>query len=105
MTTRLSQALLALLGSVTLFGSIYFSAVAPPADIDTVGYAVGAWAFVLALGFLAGAVRPAPWVRALLVAHLAFGVVKIVGYHESAAVPFMAVDVLLLYLLSRPRPT
>jgi len=28
-----------------------------------------------------------------------------VGYHESAAVPFMFVDVLLLALLSRPRPT
>jgi hypothetical protein len=103
MTTRLSQALLALLGSVTLFGSIYFTAVAPPAGIDALGYAVGAWAFAMALGFLAGAVRPGPWVRALLAAHLAFGVVKIVGYHESAAVPFMAVDVLLLYL-TRPRP-
>jgi hypothetical protein len=31
--------------------------------------------------------------------------VKIVGYHESAAVPFMAVDVLLLFLLSRRRPS
>ena len=56
------------------------------------------------IGFLAGAVRPARWVRALLVLHLAFGVVKVAGYHESAAVPFMCVDVLLLWMLSR-RPS
>jgi hypothetical protein len=104
MTTRLSQALLALLGTVTLFGSLYFTTAGAPDDIDALGYLIGAWAFAMALGFLAGAVRPGPWLRALLVLHLAFGVVKIVGYHESAAVPFMCVDMLLLWILRRPRP-
>ena len=105
--TRTSQALLALMGAVVLSGSLYFTTVGAPDDIDPLGYAVGAWAFAMAIGFLVGAVRPGPWVRGLLVLHLVFGVVKIAGYHESAAVPFMCVDVLLLGLLgvSRPRPT
>jgi hypothetical protein len=104
--TRTSQALLALMGAVVLSGSLYFTTVGAPDDIDALGYAVGAWAFAMAIAFLVGAVRPGPWVRGLLVLHLAFGVVKIVGYHESAAVPFMCVDVLLLAMLSRaPRPS
>jgi hypothetical protein len=103
--TRTSQALLALMGTVVLFGSVYFTTAGAPDDIDAIGYAVGAWAFAMAIGFLVGAVRPGPWLRGLLALHLAFGVVKIVGYHESAAVPFMCVDVLLLAMLSRPRPS
>ena len=102
--TRTSQALLALMGAVVLFGSVYFSTVGAPEDIDAVGYLVGAWAFAMALGFLVGAVRPGPWLRGLVALHLVFGVVKLLGYDESAATPFMAVDVLLLWLLSR-RPT
>lgn len=100
--SRTSQALLALMGVVVLFGSVYFTTAGAPADIDAVGYLVGAWAFAMSLGFLAGAVRPGPWVRGLVALHLVFGVVKVVGYHESAAVPFMCVDVLLLWML-RPR--
>jgi hypothetical protein len=103
--TRTSQALLALMGTVVLFGSVYFTTAGAPDDIDAVGYAVGAWAFAMAIGFLVGAVRPGPWLRGLLALHLAFGVVKIIGYHESAAVPLMCVDVLLLAMLSRPRPS
>src|SRR3954470_8497784 len=103
--SRTSQALLALMGTVVLFGSVYFTTAGAPADIDALGYLVGAWAFAMAIGFLVGAVRPGPWVRSLLVLHLAFGVVKIVGYHESAAVPFMCVDALLLWMLRRPRPS
>ena len=99
--TRTSQALLALMGAVVLSGSVYFTTVGAPTDIDALGYAVGAWAFAMAIAFLVAAVRPAPWVRWLLALHLCFGVVKIAGYHESAAVPFMCVDVLLLVLLSR----
>src|SRR3954447_14512883 len=104
--SRTSQALLALMGTVVLFGSVYFTTAGAPADIDALGYLVGAWAFAMAIGFLVGAVRPGPWVRWLVALHLAFGAVKIVGYHEAAAVPFMCVDVLLLVLLSRrPLPS
>jgi hypothetical protein len=102
--TRTSQALLGLMGAVVLFGSLYFSTVGAPADIDAVGYLVGAWAFAMALAFLAGAVRPGPWLRPLLMLHFAFGTVKIVGYHESAAIPFMVVDLVLLAMLRR-RPS
>jgi hypothetical protein len=101
--SRTSQILLALMGAVVLFGSVYFTTAGAPDDIDAVGYAVGAWAFAMSIGFLVGAVRPGPWVRGLVALHLVFGVVKLVGYHESAAVPFMAVDVLLLAMLSRGR--
>ena len=101
--SRTSQALLALMGVVVLFGSVYFTTAGAPDDIDTVGYLVGAWAFAMAIGFLVGAVRPGPWLRGLLVLHFAFGIVKLVGYDESAAVPFMCVDALLLWMLSRPR--
>ena len=100
--SRTSQALLAFMGVVVLFGSVYFSTAGAPDDIDALGYLVGAWAFAMSIGFLVGAVRPGPWVRGLVALHLAFGVVKLVGYHEAAAVPFMCVDVLLLWLL-RPR--
>src|SRR3954468_3397029 len=99
--TRTSQALLGLMGAGVLSGSLYFSTAGAPADIDAVGYLVGAWAFAMALAFLAGAVRPGPWLRPLLVLHLVFGAVKIVGYDESAAVPFMVVDALLLWMLRR----
>ena len=104
--SRTSQALLALMGAVVLFGSVYFTTAGAPDDIDTLGYLVGAWAFAMAIGFLVGAARPGRWVLGLLALHLAFGAVKIVGYHESAAVPFMCVDVLLLVMISRAsRPT
>ena len=103
--SRTSQALLALMGAVVLSGSLYFSTVGAPDDIDALGYAIGAWAFAMAIGFLVGAVRPGPWVRGLLVLHLVFGVVKILGYDEPDAAVFMAVDVLLLLLLSRRRPS
>jgi hypothetical protein len=101
--TRTSQVLLGLMGAVVMFGSLYFSTAGAPDGIDAVGYLVGAWAFAMALAFLADAARPGAWLRPLLVLHFVFGIVKLVGYDESAAIPFMSVDMLLLAMLSRRR--
>ncbi len=107
LTLRTSQTLLALMGAVVCFGSIYFSAVAPPVDVDALGWAVGAWAFAMALAMLAAAVRlPAggrvrTFAIRLLALHFVFGIVKVVGYDEPEAGLFMAFDVVLIGLLAR----
>jgi len=106
LTLRTSQALLALMGAVVCFGSIYFSAIAPPVEVDALGWAVGAWAFAMALAMLALAPRlQAGGARRLavrlLALHFVFGVVKVVGYDEPEAGLFMAFDVALIALLAR----
>ena len=107
LTLRTSQTLLALMGAVVCFGSIYFSAVAPPVEVDALGWAVGAWAFAMALAMLAAAVRlPAggrvrTFAIRLLALHFVFGIVKVVGYDEPEAGLFMAFDLLLIGLLAR----
>jgi hypothetical protein len=108
LTLRATQALLALMGAFVLFGSIYFSAIAPPVEVDAVGWAVGAWAFAMALAMLAVAVRlgaggePVRRFAVRLIAlHFVFGIVKVVGYDEPEAGLFMAFDVALLGLLAR----
>jgi hypothetical protein len=70
---------------------------------------VDAWAFAMAVAFLALAVRLGGGEASvrrlamrLLALHVVFGAVKIVGYDEPEAATFMAVDVLLLGLLSLP---
>ena len=107
LTLRTSQALLALMGAVVCFGSIYFSAIAPPVDVDALGWAVGAWALAMAVAMLVSAVRLPAGDRVrrfairLLALHFVFGVVKIVGYDEPEAGLFMAFDLLLIGLLAR----
>ena len=107
LTLRSTQALLGLMGAVVCFGSIYFSAIAPPVDVDALGWAVGAWAFAMALAMLACAVRLPAGDRVrvlairLLALHFVFGVVKIAGYDEPEAGLFMVFDVALLGLLVR----
>jgi hypothetical protein len=91
LTLRTSQALLALMGAVVCFGSIYFSAVAPPVDVDALG-----WAVRLPSG---GRVRA--FAIRLLALHFVFGIVKVVGYDEPEAGLFMAFDLLLIGLLAR----
>jgi hypothetical protein len=104
---RAAQALLGLLGAVVLFASIYFSVVAPPEPVDGLDWLVAAWAFATGAAALAIAPRLArggDTVRlaatALVANHFVFGLVKLVAYGESAAVPFMAIDLALLALLS-----
>ena len=107
LTLRTGQAGLALMGAVVCFGSIYFSAIAPPVEVDALGWAVGAWAMALALAMLYAAVRLPAGERMrvfairLLALHFAFGVVKIAGYDEAAALVFMAFDAALIALLAR----
>jgi hypothetical protein len=107
---RAAQAMLGLLGAVVLFASIYFSVVAPPEPVEGLDWLVAAWAF--ATGAAAMAIAPRlsggdAAVRlaaiALVAGHIVFGVVKLVAYGESAAITFMAVDVLILALLASPR--
>ena len=104
---RTSQAGLALMGAVVCFGAIYFSAIAPPVDVDAVGWAVGAWALAMALAMLYAAVhlptgeRVRRFAIRLLALHFAFGVVKVVGYDEPEAGVFMAFDLALIGLLVR----
>jgi hypothetical protein len=100
---RATQGLLALTGAVVLFGSVYFSLIAPTEEVNGLDWAVGAWAFALAVAFLALAPRLPHSLRlvtALVAVHAVFGVVKIVGYDETEAATFIAVDLLLLALLS-----
>ena len=107
LSLRTSQAGLALMGAVVCFGSIYFSAIAPPVDVDALGWAVGAWAFAMAVAMLVCAVRlPARdrvrvFAIRLLALHFVFGIVKVVGYDEPEAGLFMAFDVVLIGLLAR----
>ena len=106
-TLRSSQALLALMGAVVCFGSIYFSAIAPPVDVDTVGWAVGAWAFAMAVAMLAAAVRLPSGEHArvfairLLALHVVFGIVKVLGYDEPEAGLFIGFDFVVIALLAR----
>jgi hypothetical protein len=107
LTLRTSRSLLSLMGAVVCFGSIYFSAIAPPVDVDALGWAVGAWAFAMAVAMLGCAVRLPAGERVrvfairLLALHFVFGIVKVVGYDEPEAGLFMALDVALIALLSR----
>ena len=101
LTLRTGQAGLALMGAVVCFGSIYFSAIAPPIDVDALGWAVGAWALAMALAMLYAAARLPTGDRVRTFAlHFVFGVVKVVGYDEPEAGLFMAFDVALIALLA-----
>ena len=107
---RATQGLLGLTGAVVMFGSVYFSAIAPPQDLQAIDWLVGAWAFALAVAFLAlvpRLPRAAGLAIALVALHAVFGVVKIVGYAETEAATFIAVDLLLISLLAavRRRPS
>jgi hypothetical protein len=106
-TLRATQVLLALMGAVVMFGSVYFSVVEPPQSLGVADWAVGLWAFAMAVAFLVLAPRLSRGearrlLMALLALHVVFGAVKLVAYDEPEAATFMAVDVLLLGLLSLP---
>src|SRR4051794_17801548 len=109
LSIRLAQGLLGLLGAVVLFGSTYFSLVDPPEPVDGVDWLVAAWAFatgvaciVIAVQLRRGGDRMRRAALVLVASHVAFGLVKLIGYHEDAALTFMAVDAVLVGLLSLP---
>lgn len=104
-----ARAMLALLGLAVVGGSIYFSFFASDADggaSSAVDYVLGAWALVNGIGFLVvaillGQARPevVRITRLLILAHLLFSAIKIVGYGETEGVGIAAVDLAILALL------
>ncbi|HEX8105966.1 MAG TPA: hypothetical protein VF533_25335 [Solirubrobacteraceae bacterium] len=108
---RVAQALMiGPLGALVIFGSLYFGVIAPEETMDAVDWLVGAWAFtmgvasvVLATRLASGGARVVRLAMGLVALHVAFGVVKLAVYQESAAFTFMAVDVVLLAILARVR--
>src|SRR3954465_8615743 len=106
---RAAQALLGLLGGGGVFGSIYFSVVAPPQAVHGADWLVAAWALLTGSAFLALATRLGTGdervrraATGLVTLHVAFGLVKLVAYDEQAALGFMVLDAVLIGLLSLP---
>lgn len=109
-----ARLLLGLLGVSLVAASLYFGFFASPEDGGVsapVDWVIGAWALAMGLGMVAVAVRlGAPGTMrmafGLVLAHIAFGLVKLVGYGETESVGIFAVDLLVLAALglaSRPR--
>lgn len=109
-----ARILLGLLGVVIVFSSIYFTFFASVEDGGVSGpvdWVVAAWALAMGLGMGAVAVRlGAPGTMriavGLVLAHVAFGLVKLVGYGETEALGLFGVDLVILAVLaaaSRPR--
>lgn len=103
-----ARILLGLLGVVIVFSSIYFTffASAEEGGVSApVDWVVAAWALAMGLGMVAVAVRlGAPGTMriavGLVLAHIAFGLVKLVGYGETEAVGIFAVDLVILAVLA-----
>lgn len=109
-----ARVLLLLMGLVTTGGATYFTFFASPDQGGVsvpVDWVLGAWALAMGVGFVLAAVRlrPSVSVRALrltvglIVAHIVFSAIKIVGYSETEVVTFLAVDVVVLALLAASR--
>ncbi|MDQ3371243.1 MAG: hypothetical protein M3482_00780 [Actinomycetota bacterium] len=108
-----ARILLGLLGVVIVFSSIYFTFFASVEDGGVSGpvdWVVAAWALAMGLGMVAVAVRlGAPGTMriavGLVLAHVVFGLVKLVGYGETEALGLFGVDLVILAVLaaaSRP---
>jgi hypothetical protein len=96
------------LGLLALFGSVLFTVVAPPGPMRAGDYVVGAFAFALGGANLRAGARlvrggaPARRTASVLLAlQIVFGLVKLVGYHEGAAVTFIVLDLVALALVQR----
>ena len=97
------------LGALVVFGSIYFSVIAPTEDhYSALDWSVGAWAFamgvssiVLGSRLVSGGARVRRAAMALVGLHVLFGVAKLTVYAEAEAATFMAVDAIVLGVLAR----
>lgn len=110
-----ARVLLGLLGVTGVPAVLYFTFFAAPEDggvVSVVDWAVAVWAMVVFVGYVVVAVRLGPSrpgvhcaAVGLVLSHLAFGAVKLIGYGEAEAWMFGAFDVaaLALLLLARPR--
>lgn len=109
MVLRAARVLFGLLGLVTLAGAVYFTFFAPAEDggVSTgADWAVAVWSALMSIGYIVAAVllgRPDRRIVfaaiGLVLLHLAFGFVKLIGYNEVESVPFFAADLLILGLL------
>lgn len=107
-----ARVLLGLYGLSLLPAVVYFSFFASVEDgrVTTAGDGlVAVWALAIAAGLLWSAVklgdgtdRTLLLTRGVVLAHVAFGLVKYFGYEETEAVGFFAFDLLLLALLAVP---
>lgn len=106
-----ARVLLALLGAFGVGATVYFTFYASPEDggvVRAVDWLVAAWALGIFLGYLYMAVklgdrtrRSVLMAQGFVLAHVVFGLVKLIGYGEtSAAVVFFAQDAVLLALLA-----
>ncbi|MEU4097168.1 hypothetical protein [Streptomyces sp. NPDC026673] len=103
-----ARVLMLLIGQVGLVSTSFFTFIADADDggvTTAAGWAMAAWSYLMAVGFLWVGVRfgAAPALRnvgfVLAVSQLAFGGVKAVWY-DDAFLPVAVVDVLILALLA-----
>jgi hypothetical protein len=104
-----ARVLLALFGAFGVGATVYFSFYASPEEggvVNAVDWLVAAWSLATSLGYLYVAVklgdrtrRTVHLAQGLVLAHVAFGLVKLFGYGETESVFFFAQDALLLALL------
>jgi hypothetical protein len=109
----IAQVLLILAGLVTLAGAVFFTFFATPEEggVSTgADWAVAVWSLLLSIGYIAAGVllragrdKVLWFAVALVLLHLVFGLVKLIGYQEYESLPFFAIDIAILVslLLSR----
>ena len=107
---RGTRVLLGLVGAFKLAGTAYFLFVATAeqgGDPEGVGdWLVGVWSTALAVTFLVAAVRlgrdprDVRWFGGVLLLDVVFSTVKLTVYDEPEAVLFMAIDLVILGLLT-----
>jgi hypothetical protein len=100
-------------GAVGLAGAAYFTFFAPASEggvATTVDLMVGLWKIAVSLGMLAVALAPrlsrqhrAVGVLMLILADVAFGLVKLWAYDESSAYAFLGLDLGLLAVWAAAR--
>jgi hypothetical protein len=106
---RVAQAILFFpLGLLVVFGGFYFGFIHQIEVMHVGEYAVGVWAIVqgglaifTAIKLGSGRQFYRTLATFLMCGHLLFGVVKLVFWQETAAIPFMTLDVVVLALLAR----
>lgn len=109
LTLGAARVLLALLGIVVMAGAIYFGFFASEEDggvANAFDAFLGVWGFANGAGFLAASVllgrrRPEHFrlARWLIVAHLAFSAIKILGFDETEVFGIVIADLVALALL------
>lgn len=108
-----ARVLLALYGILEVGATVYFGLFADEADGGVSGgvdWLIVLWSLAMGVGFLYCAVRlgdgtrrTLQLARGLVLAHVAFNLVKLVGYGESEAVTFFVIDAVLLGVLALVR--